>query len=91
MQAKQPSAKQQWECTKYVLKTHFSVELPQVRGLGDRRKQQQKEEQAGLTLVIADLPVPPARGHGRHEDLGGAVPVVLDPDGAPGASRRLPV
>ncbi|GAA5976849.1 hypothetical protein JCM11641_000889 [Rhodosporidiobolus odoratus] len=28
--AKTPSAKQQWECTKYVLKTHFSVELPQI-------------------------------------------------------------
>ncbi|KAK4702200.1 methylsterol monooxygenase, partial [Phenoliferia sp. Uapishka_3] len=29
-QAKVPTAKQQWECTKYVLKTHFSVELPQI-------------------------------------------------------------
>ncbi|GAA5887660.1 hypothetical protein JCM6882_001487 [Rhodosporidiobolus microsporus] len=28
--AKQPSKKQQWECTKYVLQTHFSVELPQI-------------------------------------------------------------
>ncbi|GAA5859694.1 hypothetical protein JCM5296_004482 [Sporobolomyces johnsonii] len=27
---KVPTAKQQWECTKYVLKTHFSVELPQI-------------------------------------------------------------
>ncbi|PRQ72716.1 Fatty acid hydroxylase superfamily-domain containing protein [Rhodotorula toruloides] len=27
---KVPSAKQQWECTKEVLKTHFSVELPQI-------------------------------------------------------------
>ncbi|GAA5994991.1 methylsterol monooxygenase [Rhodotorula paludigena] len=27
---KQPSAKQQWECTKAVLKAHFSVELPQI-------------------------------------------------------------
>lgn len=25
------SLKKQWECTKAVLKTHFSVELPQVR------------------------------------------------------------
>ncbi|KAL8286299.1 hypothetical protein RQP46_004787 [Phenoliferia psychrophenolica] len=29
-EAKMPTAKQQWECTKYVLKTHFSVELPQI-------------------------------------------------------------
>ncbi|KAM0755726.1 C-4 methylsterol oxidase [Meredithblackwellia eburnea MCA 4105] len=29
-EAKKPSTKQQWECTKYVLKTHFSVELPQI-------------------------------------------------------------
>ncbi|GAA5853730.1 hypothetical protein JCM8547_007426 [Rhodosporidiobolus lusitaniae] len=27
---KMPSAKQQWECTKGVLLTHFSVELPQI-------------------------------------------------------------
>ncbi|GAA5990616.1 hypothetical protein JCM5350_001328 [Sporobolomyces pararoseus] len=27
---KAPTAKQQWDCTKYVLKTHFSVELPQI-------------------------------------------------------------
>lgn len=29
-QAKMPSAAQQWKCTKYVLATHFTVELPQV-------------------------------------------------------------
>jgi len=31
-QGKVPTAKQQWDCTKYVLKTHFTVELPQIWG-----------------------------------------------------------
>jgi hypothetical protein len=26
-----PTAEQQWRCTKYVLLSHFTVELPQVR------------------------------------------------------------
>lgn len=30
-EAKVPTTKQQWDCTKYVLFTHFTVELPQVR------------------------------------------------------------
>ncbi|KDE05431.1 methylsterol monooxygenase [Microbotryum lychnidis-dioicae p1A1 Lamole] len=29
-ETKIPTARQQWECTKMVLKTHFSVELPQI-------------------------------------------------------------
>ncbi|SCZ90552.1 BZ3500_MvSof-1268-A1-R1_Chr1-3g02060 [Microbotryum saponariae] len=29
-ETKMPTARQQWECTKSVLKTHFSVELPQL-------------------------------------------------------------
>ena len=50
-QAKKPSAKQQWECTKYVLKTHFSVELPQVRGLVTNSEQNNNEETRLLTPV----------------------------------------
>lgn len=30
-QTKIPTSKQYWECTRYVLATHFTVELPQVR------------------------------------------------------------
>lgn len=48
-------------------------------------RKQQYRGRGGLTPVTADLPVPPARRHGRHEDLGGTVPVVLDADAAPGA------
>ncbi|KAK4058028.1 C-4 sterol methyl oxidase [Microbotryomycetes sp. JL221] len=29
-EAKMPTRAQQWECTKYVLATHFTVELPQI-------------------------------------------------------------
>jgi len=30
--AKAPTAAEQWKCTKYVLLTHFTVELPQIWG-----------------------------------------------------------
>lgn len=36
-QDKSMSMEKQWQCTKAVLKTHFSVELPQVRLLLSRR------------------------------------------------------
>lgn len=30
VQAKAPTAKEQWDCTKLVLLSHFTVELPQI-------------------------------------------------------------
>jgi len=48
-------------------------------------------ERPSLTSVCAaDLPLPPVGGLGGHEDVRGAVPVVLEADGAAGASLLFP-
>jgi hypothetical protein len=57
-----------------VLKTHFSVELPQVRLFSF------PAFIAPILLTfasLADLPLPASRYLCRHEDLGASLPLVL--------------
>lgn len=53
LQTKVPSAKQQWECTKYVLKTHFTVELPQVSALFTPRSESRVLSFSGLRSTFS--------------------------------------
>ncbi|SCV68549.1 BQ2448_671 [Microbotryum intermedium] len=57
-QTKMPTAKQQWECTKSVLKTHFSVELPQVHFLEIRLIYLFHPMAASVGMKTHELPFP---------------------------------
>lgn len=65
----------------YVLKTHFTVELPQVRTSS-------AELSLALTLVSPDLPLPPHGRVCRDVYLGSSLPGVED-HGFPGKQSWL--
>lgn len=65
-----PTGQEQWECTKQVLYSHFTIELPMVR---TTRLLVYPTRSSGFPL---DLVLPPNGRNVRHVDMAGSVSVM---------------
>ena len=74
---KVPTAAEQWACTKQVLFSHFTIELPLVRGIILGYPYAWTNRSCTFMKSI-DLALPPYRGKTSHEDISRPLPRFKD-------------